>query len=290
MSVLATTPRPGVTPRREVRRPTGLGVAVVTAVIALLLAAAVYGIAVRTSWGQLVDQYVLDAVRRSSPVAHVPHLLTVQAVTDPRIWVVAAMLAVAGSVVPAVTGRAPVGVAIAKTAALLAFPLVIVLLVRFLRDGVLVRPQLHSWIAETSNSAPSGHTAAVTSCVVVLIAAAPKWLRPVVVALGATWASVVAFGLIADGWHRPSDVVISVLIVVGLGALLPDPYADSPAPRGSAVLRAAAALVPVVATPLIVETSYTDPRQIVTAVAIAVAMGLALACYRPCAYRSSRTL
>ncbi len=286
MSVLATTPPGDVTPRREVRRPTGLGAAVVTAVVALLLAAAVYGVAVRTSWGQLVDQYVLDAARRASAVAHVPHILTVQAVTDPRVWVIAAMLAVGGSVIPAVTGRTPVGVALVKTIALLVFPVIIVALTRYLRDGVLVRPQLHSWIAETSNSAPSGHAAAVTSCVVVLIAASPKWLRPIVVSLGATWASVIEFGLIADGWHRPSDVVISVLIVIGLGALLPDPWADSPTPRGSFMMRSLAFLITVIATPLLVGTSYGDPRQIATAVGIATVMGIALGGYRPCAYHS----
>ncbi|WP_246007714.1 phosphatase PAP2 family protein [Gordonia oryzae] len=70
--------------------------------------------------------------------------------------------------------------------------------------------------------------AAVTSCVVVVITAAPTWLQPII---GATWASVIGFGLIADGRHRPSDVVMSVLVVVCLGALLPDPWADSPPPR-----------------------------------------------------------
>lgn len=283
---MATAPIRGVTTHGEPRPPSRLVVAVITTVVALGLAAAVYGIAVWTSGGQIVDQYVLDAVRRASAVAYVPRPLTVAFVTDPRLWVGAAALAAIGSGIPAIVGRARIGVALARTFALLVFPLIIVVLVRYLREYVLVRPQFHSWIEETSNSAPSGHAAAVSSCVVVLIAASPKWIRPVVAALGGSWAAVIAFGLVADGWHRPSDIVISVLIVIGLGALLPDPYSEFPTPRGAWAFSAAAVLATVIVTPLLVAQSYPDHRQILTAAGIAVVMGVALCGYRPCTYRS----
>ncbi len=51
-------------------------------------------------------------------------------------------------------------------------------------------------------------------------------------------------------------------------------------------MRSLAFLITVIATPLIVGTSYGDPRQIATAVGIATVMGIALGGYRPCAYRS----
>ncbi|WLP92916.1 phosphatase PAP2 family protein [Gordonia sp. NB41Y] len=298
MSVLATAPQNGgVDPYRgrsagggAGRGTPGVGGSIALAVIALVLAGGVYAVAIWTSFGQLVDQYVLDAVRSSSAVAHVPHLLTVDAVTDPKVWLVAAALAIAGSLIPGITGQSRIGPTLGRTAVLLAFPPVVILVVRFLRDVVLPRPQLHDWIVETSNSAPSGHTAAVMSCVVVLIAAAPKWLRPVVIALGGTWASVIAFGLIADGWHRPSDVVMSVLIVIGLGALLPDPHAATAAPRGIGVFSVLAVVASVVATPLLVGQSYADTRQVVTAAGIAVVVGLALLVYRPCAYGARRSV
>lgn len=286
MSALTTAPPTGVPASRGTLPTRRVLPALATAIIAICAAAAVYGIAVWTSPGQLVDQYVLDAVRRASATAHVPHLMTVDSVTDPRVWIGAALFAVIGSLVPAITGRVRLGTALWRAATLLAFPVLIVAIVRLLRDVVLVRPQLHSWIAETSNSAPSGHAAASTACVVVLIAAAPKWLRPVVAAIGGTWASVVAFGLIADGWHRPSDIVISVLIVIGLGSLLPDPYGESPAPWGTLGLRLTALLMTVIVTPLLVSLWYPEPRQVATAAGIAAVMSLALIVYRPCTYRS----
>ncbi|MGW5524674.1 phosphatase PAP2 family protein [Gordonia sp. NPDC003950] len=279
MSVLAAPPE--AEPRHDDARPSRLWGAVVVAVVALALAGAVYWVAVWTSWGQIVDQYVLDAVRRSSAVAHVPYPVTVAVVTDVRVWFAAAVLVIVGSSLPALTGRVRWGRSIATTATLLLFPLLIAVIARVLRDVVLIRPQLHDWILETSNSAPSGHAAAVTSCVVVLIAASPKWLRPFVIALGGTWASVITFGLIADGWHRPSDIVISVLIVIGLGALLPDPYAATPAPRGAIALRALAWVFTVISSAILVGTSYPEPRQIMTAVGIAAVIGLALGTYRP---------
>ena len=285
MSALATAPAPGVPTRRGSLPAPRILPAVLTAVFALAAAGAVYGIAVWTSAGQLVDQYVLDAVRRSSATAYVPHPLTVDSVTDPRVWIGAALCAIVGSLIPAISRQARLGPALAKTATLLLFPVVIVGLARYLRDGVLVRPRLHDWITETSNSAPSGHAAASSACVVVLIAASPKWLRPFVAAIGATWASVVAFGLIADGWHRPSDIVISVLIVIGLGALLPDPYTDSAAPWGALGLRFTAFLTTAVATPVLVAMWYPEHQQIAAAAGIGVAIALALTSYSPCAYR-----
>ncbi|MGV9671519.1 phosphatase PAP2 family protein [Gordonia sp. NPDC003504] len=279
MSVLAAPPE--AEPRHDDARPSRLWGAVVVAVVALALAGAVYWVAVWTSWGQIVDQYVLDAVRRLSAVAHVPYPVTVAVVTDVRVWFAAAVLVIVGSSLPTLTGRVRWGRSIATTATLLLFPLLIAVIARVLRDVVLIRPQLHDWILETSNSAPSGHAAAVTSCVVVLIAASPKWLRPFVIALGGTWASVITFGLIADGWHRPSDIVISVLIVIGLGALLPDPYAATPAPRGAIALRALAWVFTVISSAILVGTSYPEPRQIMTAVGIAAVIGLALGTYRP---------
>lgn len=284
MSVV--TARPARTPVRGVgdRRSPIIG-AVMVAVGALTLATAIYGIAVWTSSGQLVDQYVLDAVRRASAVARVPYPVTVAVVTDPRLWCAVAVGVVVGAMLPAIQGRTRATRAAMSTAVLLAFPLLIVGLVRILRDVVLPRPHLHDWIAETSNSAPSGHAAATTACVVVLAAAAPTWLRPMVLALGGTWASVIAFGLVADGWHRPSDIVIAVLIVVGLGALLPDPHADAPPPRGAGLFRVGAWVFTVVCSAILVGASYPDTRQVVTSVGIAVVIGFALAVYRPHAYR-----
>ncbi|MFT4125362.1 MAG: phosphatase PAP2 family protein [Gordonia sp. (in: high G+C Gram-positive bacteria)] len=275
-------------PVRPTSRPrpatSGAGRAPAIALGALLAAGAVYWIAIWTAPGQLVDQYVLDVMRYSPATGDLPHLLGIEAITDPRVWLVTALLGAAGALYGAVRGRLTVGAGLLRVGALLAFPPVIAALSRFLRDVVLVRPHLHDWIGETSNSAPSGHAAAASAAVVVLTAATAPRLRPVVLAFGATWVSVIGVGLIAAGWHRPSDVVISMLIVVGLGVGLPDPYGPAAPAAGGILGRLGVVGTAVVATPLITATVYEGPRQVLTAAALAGLIGLGLALYRPCRY------
>ena len=264
---------------------------VVGAVVAALLAAGVYWVAVWTPFGQRVDQYLLELCRNLAPVTPVPAPLDIAIVTNPLLWVAAAVAAV----LLALSGRLfgggrMTGRAVGVTAALLAFAPLASLGARILRDNVLERPTLHSWIAETGNSAPSGHAAAVTSCAVILVAAAPPWLRPMVAIIAGTWAATIEFVLVAEGWHRPSDVVISTLLVVGAGLLLPDPHAD--APRGRSVA-AGRLLVPVgvtVAMPVLVAVYYPHVGQIVVAALIGAVMGVALGLYLPAVYPHRPTL
>ncbi|MYR07820.1 phosphatase PAP2 family protein [Gordonia sp. SID5947] len=200
----------------------------VTVAVALVLtAAAVFVMAVRTSTGQRIDQWLLDSGRRlpdAIPKADVPAIVTIDVVSNPLLW-----LAVAAAVVVLIQlgrfrSRADARHTVIVTAALLSFPPLAVVSARILRDHVLTRPQLHDWITETANSAPSGHAAAVTAVAVVLILSTPPVLRPLTTLALGGWAAVIGVSLIAAGWHRPSDVLISVLLVAAAGVLLPDPW------------------------------------------------------------------
>lgn len=231
---------------------------------AVLVAAGVYGLAVWTSPGQLVDQTILDLCRRLTPVTGIPRVLVPQVVSNPLLWLVVGIVVV-GLVAP--TRRW------GSLAALVAFPPVTVVVVQFLRDHVLARPQLHDWITETTNSAPSGHAAAVTACAVVVMLATPRRFRPWVAALLGTWAAVIEFGLIAAGWHRPSDVIISTVLVVGVGCLLPDPHTGS---RASHVEWLLAGVTVALAAPVLVAVYYPAGIAVATTVLVAGVVAVAI--------------
>ena len=262
-----------VTGSTAARRSSLSRAAVVTA--AFLLAAAVFAVAVWTRPGQRVDQWLLDVCRALPAVDDLPLPLTIDVVSHPALWI-----AVAASVVVLVqcrrfSSRTDARRGLASTAALLAFAPATVLVVQFLRDHVLTRPQLHSWIAETANSAPSGHAAAVTAVVVVLVLASPPLLRPYVGTLVGTWAAVLEFVIVAAGWHRPSDVIISTLLVVGAGMLLPDPWRGTvrgQAPRWSLPIP----LLITVSAPTVVANFYPTITQVAAAGAIAAVMSMAV--------------
>ncbi|MGV9711619.1 phosphatase PAP2 family protein [Gordonia sp. NPDC003424] len=249
------------------------------AAASVALAALVYFVAVRTSFGQLVDQKLFDLSRRSPVIDVMPAGLSVSFVSNPALWILGGLVViVAAQIRIGATSRSALG-RIAPTLTLLAFPPVIILVAQYLRDHVLIRPSFHDWIAETTNSAPSGHAAAVTAFAVVLVRAVPPQIRPIVLAAAAVWAAVIEFGLVAVGWHRPSDVIISTVLVAGLGALLPDPH------RGSGRAHPALTLVGIVAvvvgTPMVVAMYYPAPEPIAVAAVIAVVMAVMLVVGQP---------
>lgn len=70
------------------------------------------------------------------------------------------------------------------------------------------------------NSLPSGHTTAAASVAFALILVLPEAVRGVVALTGAGYTMVIATATVWARWHRPSDAVAAVLIVLGWGALV----------------------------------------------------------------------
>lgn len=102
---------------------------------------------------------------------------------------------------------------------------------------VLPRPMLVRVHSQPSNTAPSGHTLLAVAAVVLLLMAVPRVWRALVAVIGATYVVLVAVSLVAGRWHRPTDVVMSVLLACGLAfvamALTRATGMDEPGKRAS---------------------------------------------------------
>ncbi|HEX9999236.1 MAG TPA: phosphatase PAP2 family protein [Actinoplanes sp.] len=81
----------------------------------------------------------------------------------------------------------------------------------------LTRPDLDGFPAP--NSFPSGHTAAAASVAFALILVLPAAVRGTVALIGAGYVTVIAIATVWAEWHRPSDTVAALLIVLAWGSL-----------------------------------------------------------------------
>ncbi|WP_051154787.1 phosphatase PAP2 family protein [Ruania albidiflava] len=81
-----------------------------------------------------------------------------------------------------------------------------------LKHFLLDRPDL-GVTYDLANSFPSGHTTAATTVLAVLVLAAPRGWRPVVLAVGGLYPVLCGWGTLVDGWHRPSDVLAAFAVV-----------------------------------------------------------------------------
>ncbi|GLY06563.1 MULTISPECIES: phosphatase PAP2 family protein [Actinoplanes] len=84
--------------------------------------------------------------------------------------------------------------------------------------GWLPRPELDG--LAFANSFPSGHTTAAASVVFALVLVLPEAVRGVVALIGAGYTGVIATATVWARWHRPSDTIAAVLVVLGWGALV----------------------------------------------------------------------
>ena len=166
---------------------------------------ALYLTLVSTAVGQQLDEAAMQRLAAAGSTAWAELIL----------WGVSAgsMLVATGFVITATAllrgGRAAVIGAVAAGS---------VVMVAQLLKAVLERPMLLSESA--GNSFPSGHVAAVLGLGVALVVAAPRasrWLVAVLVVGPA--AGLTGLATVVLQWHRPSDVVGSVLLAVAVGAL-----------------------------------------------------------------------
>ncbi|MBU1801177.1 MAG: phosphatase PAP2 family protein [Actinobacteria bacterium] len=93
---------------------------------------------------------------------------------------------------------------------------------------VLVRPQ---WVDDAGNSLPSGHVSAMAALAVAAFLAVPRAARVTTAVLGALGVIATAAATMSLGWHRPSDVVASVLLAVGIGSAVAATAAAVPKDR-----------------------------------------------------------
>jgi membrane-associated phospholipid phosphatase len=132
------------------------------------------------------------------------------------------------------------------------------------------------------NSFPSGHTTVVAAGVGALCLVTPRWMRPLVVPLGAFAVSLTGASTVVAGWHRPSDVVGAVLVVAvwtaAVSWVLGGEHDAMPATWLLGVLGSVAAIVALVAVgvrPSYGWEGFTDAALVLGALGAAVGLGVA---------------
>lgn len=89
---------------------------------------------------------------------------------------------------------------------------------QLLKYGILNRPDL-GVLGYAGNSFPSGHTTvAAAAALVVFLVAGPR-LRPLMAVAGTAFAVLAGVATLANQWHRPSDVIASLLVVAFWGCV-----------------------------------------------------------------------
>lgn len=88
---------------------------------------------------------------------------------------------------------------------------------RVLKTMVLDRPDLG--YGPLSNTLPSGHTTAAASVAAAVVLVVPPRVRPWAAVLGAGYAGATGVSTLVGQWHRPSDVVAGLLVVLAWAAL-----------------------------------------------------------------------
>jgi membrane-associated phospholipid phosphatase len=91
---------------------------------------------------------------------------------------------------------------------------------KFLKD-YLTRPEfgVDPQRSGAGNSLPSGHATAAAAFAVGLVLVLPPAIRGAASVIGATYAALVGVATLSSGWHRPSDVIASYLLVGGWAAV-----------------------------------------------------------------------
>lgn len=183
---------------------------IVFGLMLLAASAGVWWLGVRTANGQNFDDEVWTLLDGSLPswLRAMVHMLTASS----TIIIISVALAVVGVAVAAIRRRWwLLGQLVVFTALCYGSELL---------KGVLPRPYLQNIDSSPNNTAPSGHTILAAAAAVVLVCAVPRAWRAVCALVGSAYALLTALSLVAAQWHRPTDVVMSLLIVGGWTLLM----------------------------------------------------------------------
>jgi membrane-associated phospholipid phosphatase len=87
-----------------------------------------------------------------------------------------------------------------------------------LKRGFFDRPDLGGDVG--ANTLPSGHTTVAASFAAALVLVAPRALRPWLAILGAGYTAATGVSTLIGQWHRPSDAISAVLVVLAWSCLV----------------------------------------------------------------------
>ena len=195
------------------RRPrvSSIVLGVVLGLLLLAAAAGVWWLGVRTMEGQSYEDMVwskFDAALPGwlEPVVHVFTISTVVVATSVIMSIIALVVLIVRKRWLLIAQLAVFG-GICFAAAELLKPL-------------LPRPYLINLESNPNNSAPSGHVILAATAGAILLCAVPRMCRALVAVIGWAYAVLVGLSVIAGQWHRPTDVIMALLIVGGVGMLM----------------------------------------------------------------------
>lgn len=233
-------------PRRPTARPADLTVALAAALGTWLVWWAMV-----TTWpGQRVEERVFVTADRFQDVVN--HLVEPVLLLGSPPWLVTGFLVACGI---GLLRRRPTSAGLAAV--------VIVgsnLTTQVIKDGVFHRTGLVGEWNRDINTLPSGHVTVVAAAWAALLLVVPRSRRPVTALAGAAVTCAMSLATVADRWHRPSDVVAAVLVVVAWTSLVcafaPAGWAGpddvGPAGSGDGAALPVIAVLGTVATPMAV--------------------------------------
>ena len=207
MTALASRSPESTDPAPE-RAGRGLWHAVGHALVALLAAAGVAGVylaCVRTPLGQTVDTMMMHG----ADVRHERVVQVLERALNGTTLVSLVLVCVAAAAIGIIRRR----IDLALAAGLLVVGANASTRLFKLR---LPRPNLDDY--PMSNSFPSGHTTAAASVAFALILVLPFAIRGTVALIGAAYVTIIAIATVWAEWHRPSDTVAALLVVLAWAA------------------------------------------------------------------------
>jgi membrane-associated phospholipid phosphatase len=186
----------------DTRRRQLLAFIVVASAIALVV---LYLVAVRTRFGQEFDDVAYDGRKIVDPQVTRATNDLLHSVTRSSLFLLT------GAVVAFALARRRIRLAFVAGATVTAC----VVVSEVLKSHVLDRPQLSGIKGITFNSFPSGHATIGMALSLAVVMVSPhrwRWLAAMgAVALTLTFGA----GVVATGWHRPSDVLAAYLVCAG---------------------------------------------------------------------------
>lgn len=175
---------------------------VTLALLSAVLLVVLYLVAVRTGWGQRLDDAALDGRTNRPVVLHATSRLLDTISVSSLALLGAAALAIA-------VGRRRIHLAITAGAVVMGANVTAQVL-----KHLLGRPDLAGPIDPLPTpSFPSGHTTVAMSLAVAFVLVVPARFRLLAAMLGVAYACLVGTGTVTAGWHRPSDVIGGFLVV-----------------------------------------------------------------------------
>jgi membrane-associated phospholipid phosphatase len=203
MTALAPSPPAAPAPARTAWQ---VAVPALVGLLSAAIAAAVYVAFVRTSLGQAVD----EGAMRGAEVSH-PRIIEVLSRTlDGTSLISLGLISLVAAGIALLRKRVDLAVGAG----------VLVLGANLTTQALklnLVRPGLE---APGPNSLPSGHTTAAVSVAFALVLVLPYAMRAAVALAGAAYVTVIAVATVWAHWHRPSDTVAALLVVLAWGGLV----------------------------------------------------------------------